>query len=206
MFLETGLVSEYADIFTITKGDVLALPRFAEKSAENLVAAIQTASRVSLARLLTGLSIEHVGEETAIDIAMHFKTIEKLRDASKEELEAIDGVGEKVAASVHAWFRSAENKKVLTRLLKHITVEKAPPRAPHSGALSGKIFVLTGTLSAFSRDEAKELIRARGGTVSGSVSKNTDYVVAGQDPGSKYAEAQKLGVSILSENDFKKMM
>lgn len=202
LFLENGLISDFADIFTITKGDLLSLPRFAEKSADNLITAIEKAKKVSLARLLIGLSIEHVGEETAIDIAKHFKTLEKIQNASREELEAIEGVGEIVAASVVAWFKHSENKKVLTRLLKQITVEHSKSET-RSTKLTGKTFVLTGTLATLSRDEAKELIRVNGGTVSGSVSKKTDYVVVGNEAGTKLSEAQKLGVAILSEVEFK---
>ncbi|GMU74465.1 MAG: DNA ligase [Candidatus Campbellbacteria bacterium] len=205
LFLETGLVSDFADIFTITKGDLLSLPRFAEKSAENLIASIEKARTTTLPRLLVGLSIQHVGEETAIDIANHFVTLKALREASREELEAIEGVGEKVAVSVYEWFRDSENKKILEHLLKYITVENAKPVVA-SKKLEGRTFVLTGTLPSLSRDEAKELIRKNGGKVASSVSKNTDYVVAGEDPGSKYDEAQKLGVAVLSENEFKKLL
>ncbi len=205
LFLEQKLVEDFADIFTLKRGQLLALPRFAEKSVDNLLSAIEKAKKVTLARLLIGLSIEHVGEETARDIAENFGTLEKLRGATLADLEAIDGVGTVVAESVHAWFRDAENKKLLTRLLKHITVEN-PKLEARSTKLAGKTFVLTGTLGSLSRDEAKELIRKNGGKVSSSVSKKTDYVVAGQDPGSKYDEAQKLGVRILSESDFKKLV
>lgn len=205
LFLEQNLITDFADIFSLTRKDLLALPRFAEKSADNLLAAIEKAKNVTLARLLIGLSIEHVGEETARDIAAHFGTLENLREATLEELEAIDGVGTVVAESVHDWFRDAENKKLLTRLLKHLSVEN-PKSEIRSTKLKGKTFVLTGTLPSLSRDEAKELIRANGGKVSSSVSQKTDYVVAGEEPGSKYDEAQKLGVRILSEPDFKKLL
>lgn len=205
VFLEQKLIEDFADIFTLKRNELLALPRFAEKSVDNLLSAIEKAKKVTLARLLIGLSIEHVGEETARDIAKHFVTLEKVRDATLIELEAIDGVGTVVAESVHAWFRDVENKKVLARLLKYITVEN-PKSEIRSTKLKGKTFVLTGTLSSLSRDEAKALIRANSGIVSASVSKNTDYVVAGTEPGSKYDEAQKLGVRILSESDFKKLL
>lgn len=202
LFLEQKLITDFADIFSLTRKDLLALPRFAEKSADNLLAAIKKAKTVMLSRLLIGLSIEHVGEETARDIAAHFGTLENLREATLEELEAIDGVGTVVAESVHDWFRDVENKKLLTRLLKHLRLQ-ATSYKPQTTKLSGKTFVLTGTLPSLSRDEAKELIRANGGKVSSSVSQKTDYVVAGEEPGSKYDEAQKLGVRILSEVEFK---
>ncbi|MCR4274954.1 MAG: NAD-dependent DNA ligase LigA [Candidatus Campbellbacteria bacterium] len=205
VFLENGIISDFADIFTITKGDLLSLPRFAEKSADNLITSIEKAKKVSLARLLIGLSIEHVGEETAIDIAKHFKTLEKIQSASREELEALDGVGEIVAQSVYKWFRNAENKKLLKKLLRYVTVEATSYKL-QATKLSGKTFVLTGTLATLSRDEAKGLIRANGGIVSSSVSKNTSYVVAGSDPGTKFADAQKLGVKIISESEFKNIL
>jgi DNA ligase (NAD+) len=156
---------------------------------------------VPFARLLTGLSINHVGEETAIDLAEHFKTLDKLQKATFEELEAIEGIGGIIARSLRAWFDEPANRDMLKRLLSHIAV--LPPEAPKAKqTLAGKTFVLTGTLSSMSRDEAKERIRERGGSVVGSVSKNTDYVIAGDDPGSKLKEARKLGVKILVEHEF----
>ncbi len=205
LFVEQGLVSDFDDFFTIEKGDLLSLPRFAEKSADNIVAALEKAKQVPFARLLTGLSINHVGEETAIDLANHFQTIGKLQKATFEELEVIEGVGTIIARSVRAWFDDPANKDMLKRLLSHITV--LPPEAPKvKQTLAGKSFVLTGTLSSMSRDEAKECIRERGGSVVGSVSKNTSYVVAGTDPGSKYDNAKKLGVTLLGEEEFLKML
>ena len=205
VFLDAGLVSDYADIFSLTKGDLLSLPRFAEKSADNLIASIERAKNVPFARFLIGLSIQHVGEETAIDIAKHFGTLEKLRESSLEELTAIEGVGEVVAESVYNWFRDAENKKLLERLLEHVRIQKTEQKA-FSSRLSGKTFVLTGTLPTLSRDEAKEIIRANGGSVSSSVSKKTDYVVAGEEAGTKLDEAKKLGVKVLSEEQFKALI
>ncbi len=205
LFVEKGLVSEYADFFTITKGDLLSLPRFAEKSADNIVLALERAKQVPFARLLTGLSIPHVGEETAIDLAKHFQTIDDLRSASEVELQRIEGVGNIVARSLREWFSDKENKKTLDHLLKHVTIQSSQPTTRNS-QLSGKTFVLTGTLSGMSRDEAKEKIRAAGGSVSSSVSKKTDYVVAGADPGSKFDDAKKLGVRVLSESEFLKIL
>jgi len=205
VFLDAGLIEDFADIFTLKKKDLLELPRFAEKSVDNLLLAIESARKVTLARFLVGLSIEHVGEETARDIALHFGTLQKLRDATLEELEAIEGVGDIVAESVFTWFRDAENKKLLTKLLKEITIERTKEKL-ESNKFSGKTFVLTGTLAGMTRDEAGERIRANGGKVTSSVSKNTDYVVAGEDPGTKYDMAKKLGVAVLSEDEFKKLL
>lgn len=198
--LEAGLVASFDDLFTLTEGDFLQVPGFAEVSAKNAVAAIRKARKVSLARLLVGLSIPHVGEEVARTIALHMGTIQKLRTTSVEELSMIEGVGEIIARSIVAWFTEEDHTKMLDRLLAHIEVERVA--APRSKKLAGQTFVLTGTLTSLSRDEAGERIRALGGTVSSSVSKKTGYVVAGADPGSKYDTAQELGVPVLTEEDF----
>ncbi len=204
LFLEEGLVDDFDDIFTITKDDLLALPRFAEKSADNLIEGIEKSKRVKLSRFLVALSIDHVGEETARIIAEHAGTLEKLQKMTLDALTEIDGVGPIVAGSLYGWLRDEANVRLLERLLSHVHIEKEERVA--GGKLTGKTFVLTGTLSSMSRDEAGDLIRGQGGKVSSSVSKKTDYVVAGDDPGSKYDEAQKLGVKILMEDEFKKLL
>ena len=206
VLLEQGLINSLDDFFTLKPGDLEGLPGFAEKSIENLLAAIEASRRTTLARFLFGISIPQVGEETARDIAAHFGTIERLKSASLEELEQIEGVGEIVANSVYTWFKNKDNQVLLKKLQIHLTIEKTKISKRLSGKLSGKTFVLTGTLTSFSRDDAGEQIRSRGGKVSSSVSKNTDYVVAGADPGSKYTQAKKLGVSILSEESFSKLL
>ena len=201
VLLEQNLISEYADIFTLKRGDLLALPRFAEKSVDNLLESIKRSSKLSLPRLLVGLSVPQVGEETAYDLAKHFKTFEKLRSARYEDLEVLNGVGPIVARSVVDFFSSKDNQKMINNILKEVQIEKMSE--PISGGkLSGKTFVLTGTLEGMSRDEAKDKIRKLGGTISESVSKETDYVVAGENPGSKYEKAQKLGVRVLGLHDF----
>ncbi len=200
VLLETNLISEYADIFTLKKGDLLSLPRFAEKSVDNLLSAIEKARTVTLSRLLTGISIPQVGEETARDLSKHFKKIEKLQNASFTELENLSGVGPIIAKSTVNFFSSKENKKMLKNLLGQVKVKQ--DEVATSGNLSGKKFVLTGTLEKMSRDEAKEMIRQSGGEVSGSVSKETDYVLVGENPGSKYEKAQQLGIAVLSEKEF----
>lgn len=203
--LDAELISEYADIFTLEKGDLLALPRFAEKSADNLLASIEKARHTTLPRFLISLSIPQVGEETAHDIAGHFKTIEKVRSADVDDLLAIPGVGPIVAHCVASFFEDKKNKKIVDDLLKFIKIENITSPKPGLGLRSGmlgKTFVLTGTLETLSRDEAKEKIRALGGDVSSSVSKETDYVVAGESAGSKLDKAQELGVNIISETEF----
>lgn len=204
--LDNNLIASYDDIFTLKKGDLLSLPRFGEKSVGNLLASIEKARVTDLARFIIGLSIEHVGEETAEGIAEAFKNIEAIERAPKEDLERIPGVGEVVAESLYRWFRDEQNKKLLRRLLKEVTIKPVRTARSATAPLAGKTFVLTGTLSALSRDEAKKRIKLLGGHVVGSVSSNTDFVVAGESPGSKYDAAKRLGVPILSEGEFLKLL
>jgi DNA ligase (NAD+) len=182
----------------------MALPRFGEKSAENIIEAINTRRKISLPRFITGLSIPNVGEETAEDLAEKFGTIENLEAAKIEELENIPGVGDVVAQSASEWFREKENAELVRRLLKHVEIESIKKK--RVTPLAGKSFVLTGSLTTMSRDEAKAKIKDLGGDVIGSVSKNTNYVVAGADPGSKYDKAQELGVEILDEDEFLRLL
>lgn len=201
LFLDEGLISDAADIFTLEEGDLLELEGYQEKSVENLLRAIENARTQTLPRFLVGLSIPHVGEETALDVAEYFGSLDKIRKASKEEFEAIEGIGPNVAESLYNWFRDNGNKKVLTKLLKEVSVEEIKQKK-QDAKLEGKTFVLTGSLDSMTRDEAKQKIRSLGGNVSSSVSKKTDYVVAGENPGSKYKKAKKLGAKILNENKF----
>lgn len=205
--LDAGLVSAFDDLFTLTVGDFLTLPGFAEKSAQQAVMAIQKARVTTLPRLLAGLSIPHVGEELARLLAAHFLTIESLARAPQETLEAIDGIGPKVAEAIMAWFSHKDNVTMFERLLKHLTIQApAKPRTSDVLGFAGKTFVLTGTLSTMTRDEASEKIRERGGSVSSSVSQNTTYVVAGENAGSKRAKADALGVQVLTEAEFVTML
>jgi DNA ligase (NAD+) len=205
VLLDQGLIATYADLFTLRVGDLQDLPGFKEKSAENVVKALQTASTVPLHRLLVGLSIDNVGEETARLIAERFGSLMNIRQASKEEIAQIHGVGETVAESVTEWFARTENKKLLDELLPHLTIEN-PEAVQTSTNFLDKTFVLTGTLDSMTRDEAKDTIRQRGGKISSSVSKKTDYVIIGSEPGSKAEQAEQLGVTQLSENEFLKLL
>ncbi len=205
VLLENGLIASYDDIFTLKRGDLLALPRFAEKSVDNLLTSIEKAREITLARFIVSLSIPQVGEETAIDLANNFTTLEKIRAVSKEELEKINGVGDIVGASVHEWFSDKDNSKLVDRLLKQVKIVKAPVSSLKNGKLKGLSFVITGTLS-MSRDEIKDKIRALGGDISESVSAKTSFVIAGESAGSKLDKAQKLGVKILDESGFKKLI
>lgn len=204
LLVDEGLVTGYADIFTVTEGDLEGLEGFAEVSAKKLVENIRARKKVPLARFLIGLSIPQVGEETARDIAEQFRTLEKIERASPEELREVDGVGDIVAEAVQRWFREPEHKKLLAELLKEVQVERGAAKA--AGSLSGKTFVVTGTLPTLSREDAESRIRAAGGKAAGSVSKKTDYVILGENPGSKFDAAQRLGVPTLSEAEFLKLV
>lgn len=205
LFLDYGLISTYADLFTLTEGDLRDLPGFKEKAAHNVITAIEKARFVSLHRLLIALSIENIGEETARLIADTFGSLEAIRHASRESVSAIYGVGEVVAESLVAWFENPIHQKTLDELLPYLIIEDTKPSLL-SRAFEGKIFVLTGTLGSMTRDEAKDFIRQRGGKISSSVSKKTDYVVMGEDPGGKVDDAQRLGVPILTEKQFKALV
>lgn len=206
LLLDEHLISGPTDIFTLKRGDLLALPRFGEKSADNLLASIATARKVTLPRFLTALSIPQVGEETSADVAAHFGSIEKIRAARLEDFDVIENVGEVVAKSLADWFSENQNQKLLDRLLREVSIEKMPRAGTAALPLSGKTFVLTGTLSSLEREEAKRKIRALGGKTSESVSKKTSYVVAGENPGSKLEKARGLGVPVLSESEFLKLV
>lgn len=204
LLLNKGLIQNPADLFDLREGDLSPLERFAEKSAKNLISAIQTKRKISLARFIIGLSILHVGEETAEDLARRFGSIDKIKIASREELEAISNIGEAVAESVYQWFRDSYNQKVLKRLLSRVKIEK--PAVSASQKLQGKNFVITGVLESMIRDEAKSKIKESGGRVSESVTKKTDYLVAGEEPGLKLEKAGKLGVKIISEKEFLELL
>ena len=182
------------------------MPRFAEKSVDNLLQAIEEARKVTLPRLILGLSIPQVGEETAYDLAEYFGILKNLQNASRGELESIEGVGEVVAESIHKWFSEKENGDLLKKLLKHLEIFSEKQVQNSENNLAGKTFVLTGILAGLTRDEAKKEIRARGGEVSSSVSNKTDYVVAGENPGSKFDNAKNLGISVISEDEFLKLI
>ena len=204
LLMEHELVSSYDDFFDLTRDELLALPSFKEKSADNLLASLETARSVSLERLLTGLSIDHVGEETAYLLATSFGTLERVANASREELAAVKGVGEIVAESVADWFHLPENKELLLRLMKHLRVESV--RAVQGGVLSGQTAVVTGTLPTLSREEAESAIRKAGGTPGSSVSKKTSFVLAGKNAGTKLDKAEELGIEVIDEAEFKKRL
>jgi DNA ligase (NAD+) len=203
--LDAGLISTFDDIFTLKKGDLLNLPRFAEKSADNLIEAINNSRKINLARFISSLSIPQVGEETAYDIAKYFAgDIDRIMKAKIEELQSIYGIGDVVAKSLFDWFRNADNKKLVSNLLKYVTIVKE--ESVGEMKLAGKSFVFTGTMANLDREKAQTLVRNNGGDVSSSVSKKTSYVVAGEEAGSKLDKARDLGVKIISEAEFLKML
>jgi len=177
-----------------------------DPAARNLVEAIAKAKEVSLARFINGLGIEHVGEETAEDLAEHFFTLDKFMRATLDDLHEVSGVGEKVAKSIIEYFKYKKNTDYIEKLLTNGVIIKKQKAEHKTGKLSGQTFVLTGTLESMSRDEAKGKIKALGGDVNESVSKNTTAVIAGAEPGSKYDKAKKLGVRILDDDEFNKLI
>jgi DNA ligase (NAD+) len=215
-----GLVRDVSDLYKLTAGDLKPLERFADKSADNLVASVAASRLISLERFLYGLGIRHVGEETAGLLAGEITNNElqisnnnqisiseityEMQKLGLGDLEKIPDVGPIVARSIFDWFRDQHNIELLSRLEANgvvIGISRSPLPTP-SSRITGKTFVLTGSLSGLTRDEAKAKIRELGGKVSSSVSKNTDYVVAGEDPGSKYDKAKELGVKIIDEGEF----
>ncbi len=202
--MDQGLVKNIVDLYRLTEADLAPLERFAEKSAANLVAAIRKSTSVPLARFIYALGIRYVGEATAQLLAQHFQRLEDLRDAGEEELLQIEGIGPQVAKGIREFFNKPKNRELLDQLLKVISIR--PAEKPAVSPLAGKTFVFTGGLSRFSREEAKAQVTARGGKVSSSVSAKTDYVVVGTDPGSKYAKAKDLGVTILDEEGFEELL
>jgi DNA ligase (NAD+) len=204
--MEAGLIRDAADLFELKKEDLLNLERFADKSAQNTIDAISSKKKVSLDKFIYSLGIDHVGEETAFALGRHFKKLSNIREADLKELENIPDIGPVVAKSIYEWFQRPFNRKLLDKFRKEgvrVSEEKA---SKDSTKLAGKTFVLTGGLESISRDDAKDRIRELGGDVSSTVSKETDYVVVGAEPGSKFDKAKKLGIKILDEGEFLKLI
>ena len=199
--IDEGLVSDPADLFKLEEGDILPLERFAEKSAKNLISAIQSKKKITLSRFIYALGIRNVGEETAQDLAEYFGSIEKIKKASLEELQKIMDIGPIVAKSIYDFFQEKRNLEFLEKL-KKVGVEIIEEKKPKIQPLRGKTFVLTGGLETMTREEAKEKIRLLGGEISETVSKKTDFVIVGKEPGSKYQKAKALGIKTLSEKEF----
>ena len=204
--VDTGLVKTSADLFTLTVSDLIKLERMGVKSAQNLIDSITQSKNTTLARFIFALGIRHVGEATARDLASHFKSLKALMGATVEDLMQVPEIGEVVAESIASFFTEPHNRTVIEALQKRGVTWVEGETKTGSLPLSGKTFVLTGTLPTLSRDAAKDAIEAAGGTVSGSVSKKTDFVVAGENAGSKLTKARNLGVSIIGEEALLEMI
>ncbi len=207
MLVDLGMVKTVADLYDLTFDEIAALERKAEKSATKLIEQIGLSKERGLQRLLYGLDIRHVGERYAKILARSFKNIENLANATVEELDAIHEIGSAVAVSVHNYFQNPKNQETIQRLIiAGVKTEIGESQIETNENFNGKIFVLTGKLEQFTRDDAAKIIEDLGGRVSSSVSKKTDYVVAGTDAGSKLTKAESLGVKVLGENEFKEMV
>jgi DNA ligase (NAD+) len=204
--VDKGMVKDVADLYALKLDDVAGLERRAEKSAQNLLEEIEASKKNSLARLIYALGMRFVGERTGQLLAEHFSSLEELAAAKEEELEQVPEVGPKVAASIAEFFSEAANRQLVKKLSKAGVRPTAEKREVNSDKFAGKSFVFTGGLANRSREEAGEIVKQHGGKVSGSVSKKTDYVVVGTDPGSKFEKARELGVTILSESEFEKLV
>jgi len=201
--VDTGLVRRISDLYRLTKADLLRLEGFADKSAENLLREIEKSKGISLARFIYALGIPHVGEKLAEILAENYDSIDELARAGEEELMQIEGIGPEVAKSIVDFFRNPENKKLIEELK---AAGLNPRRKARVGPLSGKTFVFTGALSSMTREEAKRVVEELGGKVASSVSRKVDYVVVGENPGSKYDKARALGIPLLSEEEFLKLV
>jgi len=202
--MDEGLVTKAADFFSLKQGDLVPLERFAEKSTANLIESIVRSKKISLAKFIYALGIRHVGEETAISLADHFGSLGKLKKTSLEELSRVKDIGQIVAQSIFKWFNNKNNQRFLDKLIKaglKIIEIKTVKRK-----FLGQTFILTGQLDKFTREQAKAKIRELGGDISSSVSKETDFVMVGKEPGLKYNKAKKLGIKIIKEKEFLRML
>jgi DNA ligase (NAD+) len=200
--LESKLIGSLDDLYSLKKEELLMLEGFEEKSAENLINAINESKTQELSRLIFGLGIRHVGQNAALLLANYFGSLEALSQAMGYQLEGIKGIGKESAESVLSFFTDEDNKKLIQALKK----KGVSPKEKRSGHLDGKQFVFTGSMENITRGQAKEMVGMTGGIVSGSVSKSTDFIVVGAKPGSKLEKAKKLGIKILDEEEFKRLV
>jgi DNA ligase (NAD+) len=202
---ERGLVKNVADIYKLTKADLLSLERMGDKSAQNILDEIDASKKLPLERVIYGLGIRMVGERTAQFLAEHFGSMEALEQAGVEELQNVNEVGPRIAESIVEFFSIPANRKLVERL-GDAGLAFNGKKKERGTKLAGKTFVLTGTLAKYTRDEAKKMIEDAGGKVAGSVSKKTDYVVAGTDAGSKLEKAKELGVAVIDEGEMEMLL
>jgi DNA ligase (NAD+) len=203
--VDKGLVKDVADIYYINKEQLIELERMADKSAQNIVDAIEASKTKPLSKFLYALGIRHVGETTAEDLARHFSRLDDFFHLSEEEFREVEGIGPEVSASVYQFFRDKKNKESIERL-KKAGVTVIEPRVKAKAKLAGKTFVFTGALQSLGRDEARNIVESLGGMTASTVSKKVDFVVVGADPGSKFDKAKELGIKNLSEEEFKKLI
>ncbi len=208
--VETGQIKDISDLYFLKRDDLISLERMAEKSADKLLAAIEKSKEKSFSNLIYGLGIRYVGVHTSKVITRYYPTLDKFRKSNLEELIEINEIGPKIAESIVLFFKEKENLDIIEKLrragLNFGQEEEKKRKEKGAQILAGKQFVLTGALRDFTRTRAKEIISELGGRVTSSVSKKTNYVVAGEDPGSKYQKAQKIGVHIINEEEFKKII
>jgi len=204
--VETGKVKTVADLYRLTRQELAALERMGDKSAQNLIDQIDKSKHTTLPRLLNALGIPQVGEATALALARHFGDLDPLLDASEEQLQEIEGIGPNVAAEIRSFFHQKHNREVIGKLVKSGVHWDRLAVSRQSQPLAGKTFVLTGTLASMTRDEAKERLQSLGAKVAGSVSKKTDYVIVGEEAGSKADKAESLGIPMLDEKQFLKLL
>ena len=204
-FIANGLITSAADLYYLKKEDIAALDRLGEKSAQNIIDAIEKSKQAGLERLLCGLGIRHIGEKAAQTLSARFGNIDAVMNATVDELLAVDDIGEESAQSVVRFFKGEHQRKLVERLLQ-AGVSGESKEKPLGNALSGKTVVVTGTLPTLKRQEAEALIRLHGGNASGSVSKKTSYLLCGADAGSKLTKAQSLGIQIINEEEFLAMI
>ena len=217
-FLEAGLIRDAADIFLLKPEDVMGLELFQEKRTNNLFTSVENSKTIALERFLFALGIRYLGEQSSYDFAkfivahlqdkMNFNIhdlLEIVKTFTVDEIKNIDGIGEKIGVTLHEWFNDEKNQKYLEKL-STVGIILTTTTLDSTGALAGKSFVLTGTLVDFTRDQAKDLIKQKGGKIHSSISKDTDYLVAGEAAGSKLKKAQELGINIIDESEFKKLL
>ncbi|MCK5112938.1 MAG: hypothetical protein KAQ84_05285, partial [Thermoplasmatales archaeon] len=203
--IENDFINNIADLYSLKKEDILTLEGFKEKSAQNLLDSIEKSKNQSLSRLIYGLGIRHVGKYAAQLLASQYNSIDKLAKTDIEELKEIHGLGDKTAEAVGTFFATDENIELINKL-KDIGIKTHEAVRTEDMPLKGKKFVFTGGLQSLSRPDASDVVKQKGGIVSSSVSKDTDYVIVGEKPGSKFEKAKKLGLTILNEEEFKKLV
>jgi DNA ligase (NAD+) len=203
--IENGLVKNFADLYTLDENQLAGLERMAQKSAANVIEALEESKTRPLWRLIAALGIRHIGGQSAQILAEYFGTLEALIAAKEEELAEIDQIGPTMAQSICEYFSDPKNRSVIDQLID-AGVKPEPPETRRSTKLAGKTFVVTGTLEHFTRQQAEQAIRQAGAKASSSVSKKTDFVLAGENAGSKLDKAKKLGVEIITEEQFMEMI